>query len=464
MPQIPLGQYAYKRADGLLPSVRLENVYFERTPTNLKDQSALLTRPTLTRLGVAGAGPSRGIFWDEGVFDDVALACSGPGLYRVDTAGNAALIGDVPGTGVIEIACSTDTALIANGGALLQTDGNTITAKAFPDDQDVKSVGYINGYFLAVPVNSHRIYYTDLLTGEFDGTRFISAERYPDNLEKIIVTSDEVWGMGAASVEVFVPTGNDTSDNPPFQRVEGRLYKKGVLARPTAVELDNSVFWVGQSKDGGLAVYRGDAVPLVVSDASIAERIARADPASMKAWAFGVPGHSFYVLALGSEGTWALDIATGGWFEWTSLGRDQWRAHQGRGVWGGQVLAGDDEDGTIWLLDQTGVTDDGIPVKQVVTAGAPVDGRPINTNVALDCAVGQAAVGSTAEISLRFSDDQGRTWQDEGPCSMGDPGDYVGRVRWDRLGQMSPPVRIYEWTTTSPIRMRVSAARINDAY
>lgn len=466
MPQIPLGQYAYKRADGLLPSVRLENVYFEKTPTNLNNQVALLTRPSLTRLTTAGSGPGRGLFWEEGVFGDAALTVSGQALYKTDATGHSTLIGNVPGTGVPEIAFSTDTALIANGATLLETDGATVSAKAFPDDQPVVSVGFINGYGLAVPLNSHRIYYTDLLTGEFDGTRFISAERYPDNIRRIIITSDEIWALGDSSVEVFVPTGQDTSDNPPFQRVEGRLYKKGILAAATAVELDNSVFWVGQSKDGGLAAYRGDAVPLVVSDASVSERIGRAIAAgvAIKAWSFGIPGHSFYVLSLGSEGTWALDIASGGWYEWTSLNRPQWRAHLGRGVWNGSVLAVDDEDGTIWQLDLTGVTDDGVPIKQVFTAGAPVEGHPINSSFSLDCAIGQVAVGETAQIDMRFSDDQGRTWQDEGPCTMGDPGDYSGRVRWDRLGQMSPPVRIYECTTTGPIRMRVNGARVNDAW
>lgn len=464
MSQIPLGQYAYKRADGLVPSVELLNVYFERVPTNLKDQVALLTRPSLAPFSVAGPGPTRTMFYEEGVFSDQALTVSNNALFRTDAAGISTLVGTVPGAGPVEIACSTDTAIIANGLALLQTDGLTVSAKTFPDGQPIASVGFINGYFLAVPVNSHRIYYIDLLTGEFDATRFISAERYPDNIRKIIITSDEIWAMGDASTEVFVPTGIDTSDNPPFQRVEGRLYKKGLLAAATAVEADNTVYWVGQSADGGLAVYKGDVVPKVVSDASIAERIGRADRTKMKAWTFGTPGHEFYVLCLGSEGTWALDISTGGWYEWSSLNRAQWRAHLGRGVWGGMVLAGDDETGQLWRLDSTLPDDNGTAIKQVVTAGAPIDGRISNTNVSLDCAVGQVAVGETASISLEFSDDQGRTWQDEGPCSLGDHGDYVGRARWDRLGLMVPPIRIYRWTTTARLRMRYSSARVNDAY
>jgi hypothetical protein len=315
-----------------------------------------------------------------------------------------------------------------------------------------------------VPVESHRIYYTDLLTGEFDDTRYISAERYPDDLQKMIITSDEVWGMGTDSTEVFVPTGIDTSEQPPFQRVEGRLYKKGLLNHAAAAEADNTVFWVGQSSDGGLAVYRGDAVPVAVSDASVAERIKAADPAAIKLWVFGRPGHSFIVLSLGAQGTWVLDIATGGWYEWGSLNRPQWRAHLGRGIWDGEVLAGDDETGDLWLLDDDAPDDNGGPIRQVWTAGAPVDGRITNTNVSLDCAVGQTATGETASIHMNFSDDQGRTWQDEGECDLGSEGQYLTRARWDRLGQMVPPVRIYEWTTTGRVRMRINGARINDDY
>lgn len=465
MADIRLGQYAYRRADGLFPSINLLNVYFERSPTNLKDQVALLTRPTLTRFSSVGSGPIRCVFRQEGAFNGDALVVSGTVLYRVDSNGGSLNLGNVPGMGVVEIAASTDGAIIANDGALLQTDGITVTAKTFPLNQLVRSVGYINGYFLAVPIDSHRIYYTDLLTGEFDATRYISAERYPDNLEKIIVTSDEIWGMGKSSTEVFVPTGIDTATQPPFQRVEGRLYKKGLINRATAVELDNTVFWAGQSQDGGWAVYKGDAVPVVVSDAGIAERLKRADPASLTAWSFGIPGHSFYVLGAGTEGTWACDVTTGGWYEWGSLNRQQWRAYVGRGAWDGSVLAGDIEDGVLWLLDVDGVDDDGVALKQIVTAGAPVaDTRITNSNVTLDCAVGQAAIGEEVFLNLRFADDQGRTWQDEGDVSLGLTGQYLERARWDRLGLMTPPVRIYEWTTTSRARMRFSAARVNDDF
>jgi hypothetical protein len=65
---------------------------------------------------------------------------------------------------------------------------------------------------------------------------------------------------------------------------------------------------------------------------------------------------------------------------------------------------------------------------------------------------------------MSFSDDQGRTWQDEGECDLGSEGQYLTRARWDRLGQMVPPVRIYEWTTTGRVRMRINGARINDDY
>lgn len=462
--QIALGQYAYRRADGLLPSVELRNVFFERVPSNLKDYVALLTRPSLTLYTTAGRGPCRCFYRKEGALNGDAFSVSGQMLYRVANGGSVTPIGAVPGYGHVEMAASRTKALIANDGALLQTDGNTVTAMAFPDNQPVRSVGYINGYFLAVPVGSHRIYYTDLTTGLFDATRFVSAERYPDDLEKLIITSDEVWAMGKTSTEVFVPTGIDTSEQPPFQRVEGRLYKKGCIHRATAVTADNTVFWVGYSEDGGLALFRGDSVPVIVSDPSLAERIKKANKETMKAWCFGMPGHNFYVLSLGDQGTWAFDIATGVPFEWKTHFRTGWRAHLGSGVWDGTVLAGDDEDGSIWLVDENGVTDNGTPIEQIVTAGVPVSGQQTNSNLSLDCAVGQVAINETAEIRLEYSDDQGRTWCDEGPMQLGLEGDYFNRVRWDMLGTMLPPARIYRLTTTSPVRMRVEAARINESF
>lgn len=463
MSKILLGQYAYRRGDGRLPSVRLRNVFFEQSPST-PDNVALLTRPTLDPFATVGDGPNRGIFWEDDVFADAALIASGNILYSTTQEGVSTPLGAITGSGRVEVAYSPTEALVASGGVLQVSDGVTLAIKSFPDSLNVVSVGFINGYFLAVPENSHRIYYTDLTTGEFDGTRFISAERYPDNVSRIIITSDEVWAMGSSSVEVMVPTGVDAVDQPPFQRVEGRLYKKGVLNAATIVEADNSVYWVGFSKDAGFAVYRGDGVPVAVSDPSIAERISRCDPTLIKAWVFGSEGHSFYVLSLNTEGTWAYDLKTGGWFEWASINRDQWRAHLGRSCWPGVVLAGDDETAQVWQISTTGTDDGGEVIEQKFTAGTPIDGRITNSNVSLDCAVGQVAVGETAAINLEYSDDQGRTWTDEGECSLGLIGDYETRVRWNRMGMMRPPSRIFEWTTTSPVRMRVSGARLNDSY
>lgn len=472
MAQIPLAQYSYKRADGLLPSINVRNMYLEKTVTNLREGSALLTRPFLTAFASVGTGPNRGLFWEDDVFADDALVASGGELHRMNSIGASTLVGVLSGFGRVEVAYAPSSALVASGGRLQQTDGVTLTPKTFPDSLNVVSVAYMDGYFLAVPENSHRIYFTDLLTGEFDATRFVSAERYPDNLVRLITTADEVWAMGSASVEVFVATGVDDPGPPvsaPFQRVDGRLYKKGVLNGATVVEADNSVIWASHSKDAGMEVYRGAGVPLAINDEGIAERLARADPSQIQAWSFGVAKHSFFVLCLGSEGTWAYDIALAGggpvpWFEWTTLGRDQWRAINGKACWPGVVLAGDDETGDIWRLDDTGLTDGGEPVEQVFTAGAPVDGRPINASLSLDCAVGQAAEGVEAVLSLRTSDTQGRTWDEQEDAPLGLTAEYDARVRWNRLGQMFPPARIFEWTTTAPVRMRVSSVRVNDDY
>lgn len=459
MAQIPLGTFAYRRGEGLFPSVRLENVYPEKSPTDLKTGVALLTRPALQSFAEIGDGPIRCVFREENVFDGDLLSVSGDTLYRVTEAGDATAIDDeaIPGTGPVEIAASPELALIASGGPLQQTDGTTIEEMTFPDDLNIISVAYLNGYFLALPENSHRIYYWDPLTGDFDGARFISAERYADNLVKLVATADEVWAMGSGSVEVFVPTGVDTEEQPPFQRVEARLYKKGVLSAATVVEADNTLYWVGQSKDAGLVVYRGEDVPRVISNEAVSERLENADPDDLRAWVFGRANHSFLVIGMGSQGTHVYDISTGVWMEWKSFARDQWRAHVGRGCWPGVAIAGDDEDGVLWRLDDTATTDDGAPIVQVWTGGAPIDRRTVNTNLTLECAVGHGA----GAIQLRLSDDQGKTWAVQEDKELVS-GQYAARIRWNRLGQMQPPHRIFEWSASDPLRMRISGARLND--
>lgn len=442
--QVPYSIASYRRAD--LPQIKLVNNFVEKTPASAA-QVALLARPGLAAYADIGTGPIRGIFTQPGALDGDIFSVSGAALFR-DTAS----IGTIPGGNRVWMSASLNTLMIANDTALYSSDGATVSAVAFPDGAGVTSVGYINGFTFATRADSRRIYFTQD-PDVWDGLDYISAETSTGNIIAAVVVSDQIWVFCEKVTEVFVTTGDATA---PFQRVEGRLYDKGCLARDTIVKLDNSVMWVGH--DG--IVYRGDSIPTRISDHGIEERISASLPEDLRAWSFPLDGHLFYSLTTG-EGTFPYDAATQQWTEFGSYGRDAWRAHIGvfRDM---QVIAGDDELGRLWLLDRDALMDGEDVIERWHTVLIAQEGF-------LDTFVMDAAAGMVTNlidnpmIELRTSRDQGMTFGTFRQTTLGRQGQYRKRVAWRRLGLIDGEGMVIQIRLTDSTPWRLSSARINEA-
>lgn len=100
MVKIPLGLSAYKRSVAGAPEIRQENRYVERSPSNLREQVALITRPGSATLTTLAGGSGRGYFYKEGLFDSDLFAVHGPNLWRYSSDGTkTAIATDIYGTG-----------------------------------------------------------------------------------------------------------------------------------------------------------------------------------------------------------------------------------------------------------------------------------------------------------------------------------------------------------------------------
>jgi len=64
--------------------------------------------------------------------------------------------------------------------------------------------------------------------------------------------------------------------------------------------------------------------------------------------------------------------------------------------------------------------------------------------------------GGNPQVSLRLSNDGGKTWGPETQRSAGKTGEYFKRIRWNRLGQGRK--RVFEIVVTDPIPWRVVGA------
>ena len=67
--------------------------------------------------------------------------------------------------------------------------------------------------------------------------------------------------------------------------------------------------------------------------------------------------------------------------------------------------------------------------------------------------------GADPQVVLRLSNDGSRTWITEQARSMGKTGEYLKRVRWNRLGTARN--RVFEVVIADPVRWRISGAYLD---
>lgn len=223
-----------------------------------------------------------------------------------------------------------------------------------------------------------------------------------------------------------------------------------------------------------------------------------------RSWTYAADGHIFYVLHLGNEATYTYDLTTGQWSYWCNYGQAHMRQHGGVKVYApldvftdtsyetktNPTLVGDVYSGAIWLIDPTYRYDDSYDTQSVstiecvITAGVPVrmrqtvkcnelyltgsignpsagrliyvtddapgpyisdgfGGQRIWDTVAANTVRGLPIVGNpSAEVQLETSDDNGRTWQNQGEIFV--PNDiWDTEVVWRSLGVIQAPGRLF---------------------
>lgn len=278
MTAVRLAIDAYRRVRAGEPEIVLENRFFEINPVNLKEKVALIWRPALRHRTVVGDGPGRRAYYQSGCFDNDMFVVSGPELFRLhrnhsggvlldDTVTQIAGLVDGNDTGSIPDLCArTDYLFVADGYTLQYTNGVAALAGiAMPDDVAPVSLDYINGYIIVVIAESQRCYWINPGEIVVDPLNFFEAERLPDELFQVRTVGDQFWLLGQKTTEVWRHTGNSLA---PFQRIEGRLFDRGVWGG-TAVKIKDDVIVVGN--DG--MVYRVGGAPKQISNPGVAEII-----------------------------------------------------------------------------------------------------------------------------------------------------------------------------------------------
>jgi len=199
---------------------------------------------------------------------------------------------------------------------------------------------------------------------------------------------------------------------------------------------------------------------------------------NLRAWTYTMDGHDFYVLRLGDFTTLVYDTFSKQWAEWTGSDLPFWRAHVGMNWIGGQVfsdtygsniVAGDDTWGLLWFLDPdlpwdqhpdaTNGTQQ-LPFDRQVTGQITTRGRTSIPCYAVFLAgdnYGLTAIDFTPGVTLETSDDDGRTFDNQGTLTV--QPDYT--YEWLSLGQIEAPGRLFR-ITDNGVFARIDGMDMND--
>lgn len=324
------------------------------------------------------------------------------------------------------------------------------------------------------------IYFGSSLSGTltFDPLYFAGKASYPDPLQTLIVNRRQILLPGLYKTEDWYNAGNAQF---PFAEQPGTYIEHGIAAKYSIASSDISVFFIGKDLQGtGMAVWRIRGYETkIISNPAISYALRQMQNSvgisDAIGYCYAQDGHWFYVLQFpAGDQTWVFDdsipLNESAWHQraWTDadgvLHRE--RNNCSANIYGFQ-LAGDWENGTLYLMDpdyyQDNLTIGGSPGKisfirgfSHVLAGrlpsgqyAPSHGRTVTHNafwLSAECGTDPSATDISSELlpqlSLRWSDDWGKSWGNAVLQTAGELGEYATTPQWGGLG--TARYRIYE--------------------
>lgn len=351
------------------------NLYLERIESgNGRNPFAMYRSPGLGIFTTAqapvtseeSAVPIRGMLELNGGLFDVR----GHSIEQRDSTGAAsAVLGPIDSDGLpVTMAANPATLFVVSAGILYAVYQGALQAVSTPFVP--ASVGFLQGYVICLADNGRQFFFSvDGLT--WNALDYQTAEASANNLVNMLVDHQELWLFGNRITQVFA-LGSDP--NAPFQQIQSAVITQGLAAKFAIGALDNSVFWLGESKNGDRIVWRANGyTPVRVSNHAVenALRIA-VDVSDAIMWTYQLNGHSCLRLTLPSANdglgdTWEYDVTTGAWTQplYWNLQAGQYERHRGNCAVSafGKILVGDYRNGLIYGMSPDFYYDFGYPLR-----------------------------------------------------------------------------------------------------
>lgn len=402
-----------------------------------------------------------------------AYVVAGSGVYQWNTDLTFTLLGSISPN------LLTPASLADNGLQMIVLDGSnsgwtvTLAGNAFAQITEAAFRGgdradFLDTFLLNNVPGTPQFQSSDSLATTYDPLFFANKEGYGDLLVTLVVAKRNIWLLGERTTEVFFNSG---APDFPFETWPNTIIDHGCAAKYSAAEIDNSVFWLSQDRQGQGIVLKGAGTDVTrVSTFAIETEIASyATISDAIGYSYQFAGHGFYVLTFPTaDKTWAFDNSTQSWCElaWIdSNGREH--RHRGNCAWlvRGEIVLGDWHNGNLYALDPFHGTDFDGPIKRQRSFPHLLqDGKRVFYRQLLaDMEAGnepQSPSGQTPpSVWLDWSDDRGRSYGNPISQDLGAVGEYRTSLQFQRLGMARD--RVFRLTWSSPVQTALQGAWVD---
>lgn len=321
------------------PNVNAErsiNLFTEHAPGHPKADPWMLGTPGVQPYVVLDNAPIRALFAQ----DNRMWAVSGTSFYEIFPNHTSIL----RGTAALDNRPATISSNGTNGNQLFVTSGgngyiynlttNVIAPIADADFPSPVEMGWFSdGYFGVLVRGTNQFNISALYDGtDWDALDVFQTSTTSDLTVAQIVSHREIYTFGSRNTAIWQNTGDALI---PYQPIGGVSIEVGCAAPYSVANLDNTVYFLGQSMQGEAIVWRMKGyTPERVSTHAVEFALNQYPQLENTiAWVYQEEGHFFYCLYVPTADVqWVYDLATGDWHErahWNPV-QCVWRPHVAR--------------------------------------------------------------------------------------------------------------------------------------
>lgn len=464
-----------------LSAQELNNMYSNISENGgYSDRSLLPTQGKKLILNTDAEEIGRGIH----VMNDIPYVVNGSNLYKLtrtiddisgeETFSVGTALGTVSGDGFVSMADNgTQLMIVVPGSDAYIYNRSTDVFAAVTDTVFTTTLGpsngvnYIDGFFVHTSSKSgseDTIFHSNLNDGlTYTATDFGSAAVDPDKIKIGHVHLNKFYALGSETIEVFDNVGGSGFV---FQRRDGFVIPKGILANFTVSEFDGGFVFLGAGVNEQPALWKVTGSSLTrLSTTTIQDQIAKFTDTEISnafTWISGVGGAYFIHLTIGDK-TFSYDSTASNlsgskiWHNRTSYNNDVVGRDRANGAVTayGRVIVNDYLSGRIGELSDSTYDEYGNEIIRTVASQPLTDlNEPINVSY-VELAVESGVGDSTTEdpqISLEVSYDGGRSFGSKRYRSIGEQGDWLIRPRWPYLGRVDTQA-VFRFTISEKVKV-----------